>query len=260
MNAPALADLLWRHYKDGTAVAALPDALKPATRAEGYAAQAGLEARSTGPRIGWKIAATSAAGQAHIGVDGPLAGRLLREAIHAEGADISLNGNRMRVAEPEFAFRLGQAVPARAEPYTVEQVMAMVSDLHLAIELPNARLSAFVMAGGAALIADNACAGDFVIGAAVTANWRSIDLSAHPVHCTVQGRYEREGTGANVLGDPRAALTWCVNEVSAQGIEIAAGELVSTGTCAVPLEIVPGDKVEMDFGVLGTIAVQVHET
>lgn len=256
MNARALADLLWQNYRDGTAIEALPEDLRPPTRADGYTAQAELEALSAGPRVGWKIAATSAAGQAHIGVDGPLAGRLLSEAVHAEGTDISLTGNRMCVAEPEFAFRFGQSVPARAEPFAVDEVMEMVSDLHLAIEMPNARLSAFVTAGGAALIADNACAGDFVIGPAVTADWRSTDLSTHPVHCTVHDRYEREGTGANVLGDPRLALAWCVNEVSAQGIGIAAGELVSTGTCAVPLEVVPGDRVEMNFGHLGSIAVR----
>ena len=46
--------------------------------------------------VGWKIAATSAAGQAHIRVNGPLAGRLLSGQIDAEGATLSLDGNRMQ--------------------------------------------------------------------------------------------------------------------------------------------------------------------
>ena len=44
-----------------------------------HAIQACLERRSAFPLFGWKIAATSLDGQRHIGVDGPLAGRLLAE-------------------------------------------------------------------------------------------------------------------------------------------------------------------------------------
>ena len=66
--------------------------------------------------------------------------------------------------------------------------------------------------------------------------------------------YERDGIGANVLGDPRIALAWLVNELSQQGMTLRAGQFVTTGTCLVPLEIVAGDSVQVDFGVLGTVS------
>ena len=256
-NAQAACDLVWQHWQAGTVMEYLPDALRPVTRAAGYAAQACLEAFSDKPRYGWKIAATSIAGQQHIGVDGPLAGRLLAEKMFSDCAEISIATNRMRVAEPEFAFRFGQAVPARAEPYSVDEVMDMVADLHLAIELPDSRFSDFASVGGPALIADNACARELVVGPVVTADWRALDLAAHRVFAKVGGRYTRDGIGSNVLGDPRIALAWCVNEVSGLGIDLAEGELITTGTCAVPLEIEPGDVVEIDFGVLGGISVRI---
>ena len=249
------ADLIWQHWQDGTVMDDLPAALKPHTRAAGYAIQAHLEGHSRYPRAGWKIAATSAAGQNHINVAGPLAGRLLAERIHGDGAEISLTGNRMRVAEPEFAFRFGAAVPARGAEYGIDEVLGLVADLHLSLELPDSRFADFTAVGGPSLIADNACARDLVLGPAIGADWRALDLAAHPVHCTVGGRLSCEGTGANVLGDPRAALAWCVNEVSALGIDIHAGEVVTTGTSTVPLEIGPGDRVTAEFGVLGTISV-----
>ncbi len=56
-----------------------------------------------------------------------------------------------------------------------------------------------------------------------------------------------------MLGDPRVALTWLANELSGLGIELAAGQVVTTGTCTVPLPIAPGDRVEADFGRLGQI-------
>ena len=96
----------------------------------------------------------------------------------------------------------------------------------------------------------------FVLGPAAPASWRSSDLAAHPVRATVAGKLVREGSGANVLGDPRVALAWLVNEVSALGITIKAGEAVTTGTTATPLPIAPGDAVHADFGPLGAVGLE----
>jgi 2-keto-4-pentenoate hydratase len=60
--------------------------------------------------------------------------------------------------------------------------------------------------------------------------------------------------GSNVLGDPRIALTWLVNELSAIGVTLSAGKIVTTGTCLTPLEIQPADIVSMDFGLLGQVS------
>ena len=253
------ADMIWQAWQAREVLPGLPEPAKPHTRAAGYAIQTHFEARSNAPRAGWKIAATSAAGQTHINVDGPIAGRLLAEKMLSSGAEVSLSGNRMRVAEPEFAFRFGRIVPARGQAYSTAEVMDCVSDLHLTLELPDSRFEPFTAVGGPTLIADNACARELVVGPAVTADWRDLDLSKHAVHCTVGTRYTREGIGANVLGDPRTALAWCVNELSALGIDIAAGELVTTGTSAIPLEIEPGDHVTADFGDLGHVSVTLTE-
>lgn len=219
--------------------------------------QALLEPRSAKPVAGWKIAATSIAGQKHINVSGPLAGRLLAERLHADGATLSMAGNRMAVAEAEFVFEMAHDLAPRTTPYSQTEVMAAVAELHLGIEVPNSRFLDFVGAGEAQLIADNACGHEFVLGPRVDIAWREIDLAAHAVHATVEGtsrRYERAGIGANVLGDPRIALTWLANELSSLGVTLAAGQLVTTGTCVVPLEIVAGDAVTADFGVLGVVS------
>lgn len=256
-RAAEASDLFWRAWQLGAVIEALPAACRPTSRAEGYAVQALLAPRSAKPVAGWKIAATSLAGQKHINVSGPLAGRILAERVHPDGAALSMAGNRMAVAEAEFVFVMAKALPPRATPYTQVEVMAAVADLHLGIEVPNSRFADFVGAGEAQLIADSACAHEFVLGPRVNAPWRDIDLAAHTVHATVEGtarRYERDGVGANVLGDPRIALTWLANELSGLGITLVAGQFVTTGTCVVPLEIVAGDQVTADFGALGTVS------
>ena len=93
-----------------------------------------------------------------------------------------------------------------------------------------------------------------VLGPPVAAGWRALDLAAHRVRGAVAGRIEREGIGANVLGDPRIALTWLANELSRHGIALGAGQVVTTGTCLVPMEVGPGDAVSADYGALGSVA------
>ena len=252
----AASDLLFRHWRDGTALTVLPDDLRPETRAEGYAIQAHLEGVSASPLYGWKIAATSADGQRHIGVDGPMAGRILAERAHDDGATVPFGANRMAVAEAEFAFRMARDLPSRPTPYDVDEVLAAVAALHPAIELPDSRFDDFATAGGPQLIADNACAHEFVLGPAAPDDWRSHDLAAHAVAGAVAGKLERDGVGANVLGDPRAALTWLANELSSLGLTLKAGQVVTTGTCLTPMPIAAGDAVSADFGPLGKVALR----
>src|SRR5262245_3168155 len=102
------ASTLWRHWQQSSRIKELPEQHRPRDRAAGYAIQAKLADCSAQRIVGWKIAATSAAGQAHIRVDGPLAGRLLTQRVLDDAATISLSGNIMRVAEAEFAFRFGR--------------------------------------------------------------------------------------------------------------------------------------------------------
>jgi 2-keto-4-pentenoate hydratase len=277
------SDLLWDCWQQGRRLSVIPADIAPRTREEGYAVQARLEGRSAAPLFGWKIAATSAAGQAHINVTGPLAGRLLHErAIDLSGrsgdgagaaraeATLPFGVNHMKVAEAEFAFRMGRDLPPRLSPYTLDEVLASVATLHPAIEVPDSRFDDFTIVGAPQLIADNACAHQFVLGPAATVDWRALDLVEHKVTGTVvgrpfqerpdtggrpfTGRLTREGKGANVLGDPRVAMAWLANELSGLGITLKAGQVVTTGTCLVPLPIQRGDQIAMDFGVLGAVS------
>jgi 2-keto-4-pentenoate hydratase len=250
----AASQTLHEHWRAGTKIGALSDTQRPANRADGYAIQAAIERYSAANLFGWKIAATSEAGQKHINVGGPMAGRILAETVIADGGTASMAGNKMAVAEPEFAFRMRVDLPARSTPYSVSQVLDAVDTLHPAIEIPDSRFADFAGAGEAQLIADNACAHLFVLGPATTADWRAMDLIEHRPVITMRGE-NFVGHGRNVLGDPRVALTWLANELRQLGINLKAGRVVTTGTCHPPLPIKAGDFCAMDFGVLGKVSV-----
>jgi 2-keto-4-pentenoate hydratase len=248
----AAAKTLHDHWQAGTKIGDLDPAQRPRGRAEGYAIQAAMQ--RYGRLFGWKIAATSEAGQKHINVAGPQAGRLFAERVIPDGGTAPMASNEMRVGEPEFAFRMGRSLPPRPTPYSVEEVLGAVDALHPAIELPDSRFADFVRAGEAQLIADNACAHLFVLGAPTTADWRAVDLVEERPVVTLRGR-RFVGHGKNVLGDPRVALTWLANELRQLGVTLKAGEVVTTGTCHPPLPIQSGDLFAADFGAFGNVSV-----
>jgi len=73
----------WIHTQ---ALAGLDSSHLPQNRADGYRVQQALFDATQDSTFGWKIAATSQAGQKHIGVSGPLAGRLMSSRCLLPGA------------------------------------------------------------------------------------------------------------------------------------------------------------------------------
>ena len=177
-------------------------------------------------------------------------------ALVASG-DFTLGNNLMKVAELEFAFRFGKDLAPRGTPYRQDEVLAAVSELCPAIELPDSRYRQFERAGAPQLIADNACAHRFLLGEPAPDDWRGLDLTQYEVQGFRNGRHVETGRGANVLGDPRTALTWLVNELSGIGVTVKKGQAVITGTCVKPIVIAVGDRIEGDFGRLGRVSVAI---
>jgi 2-keto-4-pentenoate hydratase len=254
---------IWSHWQAGAVMERLPNDCRPRTALEGYAVQSNLPLVSGRSVLGWKIAATSAVGQSHIQVSGPLAGRLLSGQVFEDGFGVSLKGNRMRVVEPEFAFMMGNDLPPRDIAYSQKEVLSAIESLHPALEIPDSRFVAFAQAGEAQLLADNACAGHFVLGPAAPNNWREAELSKHPVKGSITRvggkNWSRLGSGAAVLGDPLIAMTWLANCLSALGHVLEAGHIVTTGTCMAPLEVNFGDAVVAQYGKFGCVRVLLLE-
>lgn len=255
MNGTAIqqaADLLWQARLQEKHIDALPDALRPHSLAEGYAIQDAMVASARQPVAGWKIAATSKAGQEHIGVTEPLAGRLFADFMLKSGARLPAQPLLMRVMEAEFAFRIGRPLPPRTGAYDTAEVCAAVEAVHLAIEVPDARFQDFAAIGPAQIAADDAFASWFLLGPCVP-DWTGIDLPRQPVRILKNGKIVAEGTGANALGDPRLALAWLANHLSRRSIGLEAGDIVTTGTCTIPAGIGPGDDMIADFPGLGRL-------
>ncbi|MFT5174640.1 MAG: 2-keto-4-pentenoate hydratase [Gammaproteobacteria bacterium] len=256
-RAKQAATLIARCWRDGDKCADLPCAVRPRSLAEGYQVQAQLPAVMGDTVVGYKLAATAEAGQRHIGVDAPVIGQLLATRIADDGATLAMQGNRMLVAECEIVFKLAHDLPPRDTPYSRDEVMAAVASLHPALEIPDSRFEDFANAGAAQLAADNACTHWLVVGSATNAQWREADLAEHATSLHINGTVVSRGRGADVLGDPRTALTWLANQFAILGDGLRAGQMVTTGCTGQPTAIVSGDQIIADLGEFGRVSARI---
>ena len=247
------AEVLINAQNRGDRISLLPSSLRPVDLIEGYRIQ---DIATVGNDIaGWKIAATSQAGQNHIGIDHPIAGQLGSSCILNSGDTAVMAGNLMQAAEAEFVFEFSTDLPARSARYEIDEVMSYVGHLRIGIELPDSRYQLFDKAGAPQLVADNACANLFVLGSRVDCDWCKDDLSSKKISLYVDGDLATEGYGSDSLGDPRVALTWLVNHVSERRIDLLSGQFVTTGVCGEPTPIGSASHVRVEAEEYGKVEV-----
>jgi 2-keto-4-pentenoate hydratase len=236
------------------ALAALPDALRPRDLAEAYAIQDRFAA-ALGRPVGYKVAYINPAVQRALGIPSPMFGRLIEGRVFDSPGRLRGDGYFHRLVETEFAFRMARPLPPRATPYAQDEVVGAVATLVPCFEIADTRFADWKTVAPLDATADNAL-GSAWVGGAPCADFRGLDLAAHEVVSSVNGREASRGTGANVGGSPLASLTWLANELGRWGRGLATGDVVTTGCCMDVLPLRPGDVAEADFGALGRVRVE----
>ena len=250
--------LLWQAWRERRQLDALPADCRPQTMDDAYAVQDGL-VQSAGLAVaGYKIGATNAQVQARFGVDAPFSGRLFADFVGESPLRVPAGAVNFHAIEAEFDFVMARALRPRAAPYTQAEVRAAVASVHPAIEVPDSRYGDWLSMKAEDLIADNAIGCLLSLGPAA-AGGLAQDLAGQPVVVRVNGEVVSEGAGANVLGDPWNVMVWLANQLSARGLTLEAGHVVTTGSAADVVQCRPGDTVTADFGPIGRAEVYFEE-
>jgi 2-keto-4-pentenoate hydratase len=231
-TAAALMGL--RRQRRRVPMGVLAAGVRPSTVAEGVAAQFALAtlADQAAPG-GFKIGATTAQMQAYLGLDGPAAGFMPRDNLHAGGSTLSYAPFLRPGVECELAVHLARDLPPG--PCSAAQAAEAVDLLMAAIEIVENRYADLAAFGTPALIADQVFHAGAVLGAPLP-GWRELDLVAVPGRMTVNGVEVGHGRGGDLLGHPMNALAWLAGsaEVAAFG-GLRAGQIVMLGSVTPPI-------------------------
>jgi len=247
------ARLLIDARESGTKLAGFPLEVAPASAAAAEAIDDRV-AEITGWEVfGWKIGCTSEHAQKLLGSPGPFAGRVYR--IVDSGSTLTEpDDDEDILIEGELAFRLGDDLAAANHPISRANVDAAIESVMPAIEVVGGRFADFLGTPVDSIAADSGGNTLLVVGDPA----ESFDpdrLADAAGSMAVDGKKTGAGTGADVLGSPVSALAWLVDHLGGRGIDLWAGQVVTTGTFTQVASLPQGSTATADFGPLGQASI-----
>ena len=227
----------------------LPPDVAPRTLADGVAAQLAV-ARRAGAQLpaGFKIGATARRMQEYLGLPGPLAGFIAEAGLHGSGSTLSFKSFLNPGVECELAVVLTQDLPPG--PCSNAQAAAAVGEVMAGIEVVENRYGPLDVLGTPTLVADQVYHAEAVLGAPYP-DWRGLDLRSLPGSLSVDGEERGAGTGADLLGDPIAALAWLAASEEAKAFGgLRAGQVVMLGSVCPPIWLDGPAEITVQFAPL----------
>ena len=253
-TTPALHEEILRQvvrcFRTGTVASPFPNS--ELTDNDAYAVQYALIERlkNQGEVVrGHKVALTTQAARAHLGVDEPCFGHILDARVYANGAEVPLAELADPHCEAEIAFMLGEDL--KGPGVTPAQVMAATRAVLPAIELVDIK----VQGDGirvADVIAHQALHGGVIIGSRLI-DLSTVDLRHEGVTVEYNGHLAGSGTGSEVMGNPINPIAWLANKIAEFDDYLKAGEIIISGSVVTPVRVQPGSHINITFTRLGSV-------
>jgi len=155
--------------------------------------------------------------------------------------------------EVEFGFRLNRDLPARATPWSRDEVADAISFVPV-IEIQGSRFRDRVGFGEAENLADGNANGVLVVGAPI-ANWADLNFSSLRVTLTLDDVLVQDATGTHPAGDPVHLVQWTANHVASRTGGLRRGDIVTTGSLQGATAAGSGARVIGDWGPGGRVAI-----
>ncbi len=248
-----LARLLEEARRSARQLGSLPDNLVPETVVGAYAVNQAVAQRLGWETLGWKIAGTTDTVRTKLQLQGPIYGRTFRRFACTSPAHFHAAELLDPLVECEFFVTLARDLPPRHQPWTMQEVIDAVDEVHAGIEVAECRYQRAALPPLPAILADGSASGRYVFGDRID-NWRK-GLANIRVRLEVDGVSRREGCGADVMGDPLRPLWWLAEERRRWGDGLRAGETISTGSMTGMLPVRGGQRVRARFGNIGTVEI-----
>lgn len=223
----------------------VPSDIPLAEEADAYAIQERVSA-SLGTHAGWKLGGI-------VRGETPRYSRMFVEHCQASPGAFRRRDHHLVYLEPELAVVLGEAIPARATPYTLAEIAPRVAGLHAALELVDSRFEGWPEVPALWQLADGLSHGGFVLGSGIAPGGLDQLVDAE-YRLTLDGQVALAGRGDHPGGDPAALLVETVNaRIARDGEGFAAGEIITTGTFDGVVEMLAGQQARLVFAGIGEV-------
>jgi len=242
------AAILLERRRHGSKGDRLPEACRPQNLDQALAIQTEVSAQSVDRIVAWKCGMPGAA----TVVLAPIyASTVFKET---DTCEVWIDQQYARI-EPELAFILGRDLPARAEPYSSEEVDAAILETRLALELIGTRYSDPDAASFAEHLADGLFNQGLYLGPVINTD-NAANLQTMTIKISLAGQSVQEFSGVHPAGNPRAPLYWLLEFLRSRGQGLQAGQAIITGSYAGSPDVPLNAEISVSFGQFGELHVR----
>lgn len=231
-----------------TALDTFPGTL-PSTLADAYRVQERAIGLSERAIAGWKVAGIRPDLREVLGAS-RLAGPIMTGSIHrlpnGGKARASVFAGGFAALEAEFVAVFSRDLLPSDGKFTPEIITAALSGLHAGSEIASSPLATLNDLGPTAVISDHGNNAGAIVGPEMT-GWRNADLATLTSRMLINGNVAGEGSAANVMGGPIAALQFLAEHLLSRGRYLRAGDVVLTGMTTGIHKVVAGDRGCIEF-------------
>ena len=217
------------------------------TEADAYAIQYRLveHLKDSGEVIrGHKVALTTKAARAHLGVDEPCFGHILDTRVYANGSAVPLSELADPHCEAEIAFILKDDLRGPGVTAATQAILPAIELVDIKVQGEGIRSTD--------VIAHQALHGGVIIGSRMI-DLAAIDLQYEGATIEHNGLLVGSGTGFEVMGNPINPIAWLANKMAEFDDYLRAGEIIISGSVVTPIRVSPGDHINITFTRLGSV-------
>lgn len=202
--------------------------------------------------IGHKVGLTSKAVQKMLGVSEPDYGHLTDKMLLPEGQACLMSELIQPKVEGELAFCLKDAL--KGPGVSIADVYNATKYVVPAIEIVDSRISNWKIKL-ADTVADNGSSAKIVLGSKMTPV-EKVDMRLIGMTLEKNGELVASGAGAEVWGNPAAAVAWLANKLAEFDLEIPAGSIAMSGSFTAMSVAAAGDVFTVSFSGMGSITLK----
>ncbi|MCM5560241.1 2-keto-4-pentenoate hydratase [Pleomorphomonas sp. JP5] len=243
-----------------TALDAFPGAL-PDSLADAYRVQERAIALSGRSVAGWKVAGIRPDLRETLGAS-RLAGPIMSGNIQflPDGGTVRMPvfAGGFAALEAEFVAIFARDLLPVDGAFSADSITASLSGLHAGSEIASSPLATLNDLGPTAVVSDHGNNAGAVVGPEVS-GWRTTELSELGSRMSINGSVAGEGSAANVVGGPIAALQFLAEHLLTRGRHLRAGDIVLTGMTTGIHQVVPGDRGRIEFSGAAPCDIEVFE-
>lgn len=199
---------------------------------------------------GYSVVGTNEKCLARLGLSGPIFSPIpQRSSLAGDGAVRLPQG--VIGAQCEFAFILARTYPDRDEEISPATAASAILTCHPAIGLLAHRARSAHLPELLA-IADFALHAATIVGRSSGVEVEALEKGS--VVARIDDQVIMQASPTTILGHPVNALVWLAGELARDGRKIGAGEFVTTGSALPILQVLPGQRLTVDFDHGGSLS------